>query len=149
MARVLGCETAATARDSRSKRATASGFPATDGGTTLIATSRSRRRSRARYTSPMPPVPSGPRISYGPSRTPLCSMMGEVAAIICGSTAFGGPERRDSAGCGLHFNLYRPSAGRLVENNLTRPVNERLQLRYVPLAIRQEGKDVPPLRYKL
>ena len=33
------------------------------GGSTLIATSRPSRVSRARYTSPMPPAPSGERIS--------------------------------------------------------------------------------------
>ena len=31
-----------------------------------MATARSRRVSRASYTSPMPPAPSGPTISYGP-----------------------------------------------------------------------------------
>jgi hypothetical protein len=36
----------------------------------LIATVRSRRVSRARYTSPMPPAPSGETISYGPSLVP-------------------------------------------------------------------------------
>src|SRR5215475_8943789 len=38
---------------------------------TLIATVRSKRVSRARYTSPMPPAPSGAMISYGPSRVPI------------------------------------------------------------------------------
>src|SRR5436190_10746629 len=33
-------------------------------GNTLIATSRPRRRSFARYTSPMPPAPRGARTSY-------------------------------------------------------------------------------------
>jgi hypothetical protein len=32
-----------------------------------MATVRSSRVSRARYTSPIPPAPSGARISYGPS----------------------------------------------------------------------------------
>ena len=35
-----------------------------------MATSRLRRLSRARYTSPMPPAPNGATISYGPSRVP-------------------------------------------------------------------------------
>jgi hypothetical protein len=35
-----------------------------------MATARSRRVSRALYTSPMPPAPSAERISYGPSRVP-------------------------------------------------------------------------------
>src|SRR5437016_7177050 len=38
---------------------------------TLIATVRSSRVSRARYTSPMPPAPIAATISYGPSRAPL------------------------------------------------------------------------------
>src|SRR5438874_1343010 len=33
-----------------------------------MATMRSSRVSRARYTSPMPPAPIGEMISYGPSR---------------------------------------------------------------------------------
>src|ERR1700678_5876 len=36
----------------------------------LIATSRFRRVSRARYTSPIPPAPRNARISYGPSFSP-------------------------------------------------------------------------------
>src|SRR4029077_19896643 len=39
-------------------------------GRNLIATVRSRRVSRARYTSPIPPAPSGETISYGPSLLP-------------------------------------------------------------------------------
>jgi hypothetical protein len=37
---------------------------------TLTATVRSKRESRARYTSPMPPAPKGETISYGPSFVP-------------------------------------------------------------------------------
>ena len=36
-------------------------------GATLIATSRPRRESRARYTAPMPPDPSVPTICTGPA----------------------------------------------------------------------------------
>jgi serine/threonine protein kinase len=39
-------------------------------GSTLIATSRFSRKSRARYTSPMAPAPRGERISYCPSIMP-------------------------------------------------------------------------------
>jgi len=38
--------------------------------TILTATSRLSRVSIARYTSPMPPAPSRPMISYGPRRVP-------------------------------------------------------------------------------
>src|SRR5438132_12548147 len=55
---------------SRSKRAFRSGLEERCCGKTLIATSRPSRVSRARYTSPIPPAPSGPEISYGPSREP-------------------------------------------------------------------------------
>ena len=41
-----------------------------DSGRTLMATSRSRRVSCARYTSPIPPAPSGERISYCPRIVP-------------------------------------------------------------------------------
>ena len=48
---------------SRSNRASASASPARRSGRILTATSRSSFVSRARYTSPIPPAPSGERIS--------------------------------------------------------------------------------------
>ncbi len=42
-------------------------------GSTLIATSRPSRVSRARYTSPIPPAPASDNISYGPSLAPAVS----------------------------------------------------------------------------
>jgi hypothetical protein len=42
---------------------------------TFTATARPSRGSRARDTSPIPPAPIGPRISYGPSRVPAESVM--------------------------------------------------------------------------
>ena len=53
----------ASERASRSKRASRSASPATASGRTLIATSRPSFGSLARYTSPIPPAPSGARIS--------------------------------------------------------------------------------------
>ena len=44
------------------------------------ATSRCSRLSRARYTSPIPPVPRRPRIWYGPSRVPASRDMEERLA---------------------------------------------------------------------
>ncbi len=62
-----GCESDATARAAFSNRLTRSGSPATSARSTLIATSRPRRVSRARYTSPIPPASRADTISYGPS----------------------------------------------------------------------------------
>ncbi len=45
---------------------------------TLTAMSRCSRSSRARYTSPIPPCPSGSRISYGPRRVPFVNRIGLV-----------------------------------------------------------------------
>ena len=56
---MLGWLSAATTRASRSKRASACGFSARRSGSTLTATSRCSRVSRARYTSPIPPAPIG------------------------------------------------------------------------------------------
>src|ERR1700732_1090732 len=42
----------------------------------LIATSRFSRESWARYTSPIPPLPMGAMISYGPSLSPVLSGIG-------------------------------------------------------------------------
>ena len=57
-----------------SNRASRSGSLAKLGGRTLIATSRPSLVSRARYTSPMPPVPSGPTISKEPSFVPTARL---------------------------------------------------------------------------
>ena len=63
-------EEAEIARASFSRRWRCSGFCDKRSGNTLMATVRSRRVSHARYTSPMPPAPSGVRISNGPSLVP-------------------------------------------------------------------------------
>src|SRR5262245_24717254 len=67
---MFGWFNAEAARASRSKRASASALPESAASTTLIATSRPRRGSRARYTVPIPPAPRRPTISYGPRRVP-------------------------------------------------------------------------------
>src|SRR5215510_7894466 len=60
---------------SRSNLATRSGSCANASGNTLIATSRPRLISRARYTSPMPPAPIALMISYDPTRAPDVILM--------------------------------------------------------------------------
>lgn len=64
IAMMLGCDRAATARASVSNRWRMAGSAAMCGAMTLMATSRPRRVSRARYTSPMPPAPSDAVTSY-------------------------------------------------------------------------------------
>src|SRR5205085_4526595 len=68
------------ARASRSKRFSRSGSDASPAGSTLIATSRPSRGSRARYTSPIPPTPSGESTSYGPRRAPAESVIDPAGA---------------------------------------------------------------------
>src|SRR5689334_4107632 len=63
-------------RPDRANDGAASGFDVTEAGMTLIATSRFNLASRARYTSPMPPAPSGARIVYGHSDSPAASDTG-------------------------------------------------------------------------
>ena len=58
MPAMLGCEKAASARASRSKRGEALGSVAKLAGSTLSATSRPSFVSSARQTSPIPPAPS-------------------------------------------------------------------------------------------
>jgi hypothetical protein len=60
---MFGWFKAETAFASFSKRLKRSGLEASASGNTLIASSRERRVSRARYTSPIPPAPRGDRIS--------------------------------------------------------------------------------------
>src|SRR5688500_197302 len=81
-ARMFGWFSAAAARASCSNRASRSGSVEKAAGSTLIATSRPRRASRARYTSPMPPAPSGPRISYAARRVPVGSCIEPRADYI-------------------------------------------------------------------
>ena len=67
---MFGCCKRATVRASRVKRAIASSaFAANLGRTTLMATSRNRARSRARYTTALPPRPSSPKSVYSSSRS--------------------------------------------------------------------------------
>src|ERR1051325_11616807 len=92
---MLGCDSAATERASRSKRDSASASAARCGGRILIATSRPSRVSLARHTSPMPPAPSGARISKGPRRSPARNAERSrmlVAAMIA-ERASGAPRR--------------------------------------------------------
>jgi hypothetical protein len=74
--RMLGWSRVAMARASASNRRNRSESLANPSGRTLMATSRPSLVSRARYTSPMPPAPSGARISYGPSLVPAVSAIG-------------------------------------------------------------------------
>src|SRR3974390_898077 len=67
---MFGWFRAAAAFASVSKRNRRSGSIDNTSGRTLMATSRSSRESRARYTSPMLPAPRGERISYWLSFVP-------------------------------------------------------------------------------
>ena len=80
---MYGWLSAEAARASRSRRETRAGSRASATGSVLRATSRPRRVSRARYTSPMPPAASSEHTSYGPSRAPGSSR---------GRGGCGGPE---------------------------------------------------------
>ena len=70
MTAMCGCSSAEAARASCTNRARRTGSATSAAGSTLMATSRSRRASRARYTSPIPPTPIVSTISYGPSLRP-------------------------------------------------------------------------------
>ena len=59
-------------------------------GRILMATSRSSRASRARYTSPIPPAPMAERISYGPRCVP-----GAMATVCEADYTGRTPIRRD------------------------------------------------------
>src|SRR5258706_5449815 len=73
---------------SRWNRAIGSASAANASGRILMATSRSSRVSRARYTSPMPPAPSAESISYGPMRVPGARAKTLIADYM------GGPDAR-------------------------------------------------------
>src|SRR5215510_12944206 len=67
---MLGWFSAEAARASCSNRASRSEIFDTSSGSTFSATSRPSLESLARYTSPIPPAPSGAITSYGPNRLP-------------------------------------------------------------------------------
>ena len=84
---MLGWFSAEAARASCSNRASRSRSCASASGRTFSATSRPRRVSRARKTSPMPPAPRGARTSYAPRRVPAERVMGVAPPILCGKLA--------------------------------------------------------------
>src|ERR671924_2367949 len=67
-------------RASRSKRSFRLGLDTKWPDSTLMATSRPSRVSRARYTSPMPPAPTCATTSYGPSLAPMAITSGADGA---------------------------------------------------------------------
>src|SRR5262245_24937315 len=125
-----------TVRASRSKRWRRSGLPARCSGRTLIATVRSRRVSRARYTSPMPPAPSGASTSYGPSFAPLGKGMEGVRAVRIAEEARAAPGP----------NSLRARRLRQRPLQLLRPVEDDPQVAALHLAPQHEeaalGRDV-------
>ena len=79
---MFGCCKRATVRASRVSRAIASSAPdANFGRTTLIATSRKSARSRARYTTALPPRPNSPSSVYSSSRS-LTSLSSHSSIIV-------------------------------------------------------------------
>src|SRR6516225_7041582 len=76
------CESWEIVFASRSNRCRTSGEAERCCGSTLIATERSSRVSFARYTSPIPPAPRGPWISYGPKRVPAARVIAPLLSQI-------------------------------------------------------------------
>src|SRR5437763_11724914 len=94
---MLAWESCDMVRASRSKRSFRLGLETKCPERTLMATSRPRRVSRARYTSPMPPAPNCPVTSYGPNLVPV---------VIIGLYARGDVSLRRAEG-GLHLRLIQ------------------------------------------
>jgi hypothetical protein len=81
----FGWLSAPAAHASCSNRRRRSASAENDSGKTLRATSRARRVSLARYTSPIPPAPIRLTMSYGPRRAPA------VRGMDDGSIGANGP----------------------------------------------------------
>ena len=84
MPAMLGWFSEARTFASLSNRASRSGSVTNASGSTLIATSRSRPVSLARYTSPIPPSPILAVIEYGPSAAPGSSVIDLFPARFLG-----------------------------------------------------------------
>ena len=91
IAAMCGWFSDASTSASRWKRASRSGSVASDVGRILTATWRLSRVSVARYTSPMPPAPSGETISYGPRRVPGVRLTTKPAGLYGRARRPGGP----------------------------------------------------------
>ena len=142
MLAMLGCCSDARICASRSNRAMRSGSEDTAGCSALMATSRLSLVSRARYTSPIPPAPSAPVISYGPIRVPAGrDIAAGVYAISRGRLALT-PKRRDRRDA--YHSPARPlSCART--HALSRP--ERAQILAVAVSCRGRGcPHLPGLR---
>src|SRR4051812_23911243 len=77
---------------------------------TLIATKRFSRVSRAFQTEPMPPLPSGPRISYGPRRVPAHGVIAVSTMLYQRYSPDSGP-----AQCGVDVVIKSLAFGRRLE----------------------------------
>ena len=94
-------------RASRVKRSANAGSAPTSGGRILTATSRSSEGCRARYTAPMPPIPSKPRISNCGNRTAKSSVLGGVKAeadAVAGNGSASGDPAKPS--CSRHLGRF-------------------------------------------
>src|SRR4051812_38972198 len=84
-----------------------------------MATSRLRRPSRARYTSPMPPAPRGAVISYGPTRVPEANIIpaGPLHSSIRPANGVSSNKKRgslgsrNSEGYDAHLSLFPAYGG--------------------------------------
>src|ERR1017187_5810503 len=97
MTAMLGWFSAARLRASLSKRATRPWSWKNSSVSTFSATSLPSFVSFARYTSPMPPAPSGARISYGPRRAPAASVKRPSSSRIPRTLDAGDPLGRHEA----------------------------------------------------
>src|ERR1019366_3642130 len=100
---MFGWLTAASDFASRSKRVMLSLFSKNSSGRTFSATSLPSFVSFARYTSPMPPAPSGARISYGPRRAPAASVKPLSSSRAPRTVDARAPPGRHEAGALLPF----------------------------------------------
>src|SRR5664280_439760 len=103
MTAMLGWFSAARLRASLSKRATRPWSWKNSSVSTFSATSLPSFVSFARYTSPMPPAPSGARISYGPRRAPAASVKRLFSSRTPRTVDAGDPLGRHEAGDLLPF----------------------------------------------
>src|SRR3954471_6441633 len=89
MGTIYGCESRAAVRASRRKRSRNGACAASSGGKSLMATGRSRRTSRARYTTPMPPRPSSRSSEYRPaSASWKATNVASMAGIVIGAALY-------------------------------------------------------------
>jgi hypothetical protein len=114
-----------------------------------MATVRSSRVSRARYTSPIPPAPIGSWISYGPSLVPAVSPIVRTLYVIGVSEPCAEMLGINETGCPTSRAVYARDVGIFASSaqahRITTEVESRIQK---PHICQEQARGAPAERFR-